>query len=133
MLNNFDALRIRFQELNDKLLSQDLGSERKALQKEHSYISSILSKYDEILSIDKKIEDSKAELQKASDEEFKLMFQEEIQQLEDQKKQLERELEDLLFPPDELDSSSAYIEMRAGAGGQEAAPARISIYADEES
>ncbi|OGB84038.1 peptide chain release factor 1 [candidate division TM6 bacterium RIFCSPHIGHO2_12_FULL_32_22] len=121
MPNNFEALRIRFQELNDKLLSQDLGSERKSLQKEHSYLSSIISKYDEILSVGKKIEDSKIELQKASDEEFKLMFQEEIQQLEDQKKQLERELEDVLFPPDELDSSSAYIEIRAGAGGQEAA------------
>ncbi|OGT35248.1 MAG: peptide chain release factor 1 [Gammaproteobacteria bacterium RIFCSPHIGHO2_12_FULL_37_14] len=122
MLENIEALRARFNELSDKLLSPSLeSSERRAFQREHSYLSDILIKSAEIEDVNKKLRDAQVELASAEDDEFKQLFKEEIEQLKSRLSTLEKELEDVLFPSDELDSSSAFIEIRAGAGGQEAA------------
>lgn len=122
MLPNLDALKSRFNFLNEELLKTNLDrNTRQSLQKEQSYLSKILSKIDEIEDVQKKIEATKKEIEVAQDSEMKVLFDEEILDLDKKLELLNKELEDTLFPSDELDSSSAYIEIRAGAGGQEAA------------
>lgn len=122
MLPNLDSLRSRFNILNEELLKPNLDRNiRSGLQKEQSYLSKILSKADEVVELQSRIEATKKEIETAQDSEMKALFEEEIVDLNKQLELLNKELEDTLFPADELDASSAYIEIRAGAGGQEAA------------
>lgn len=122
MLENIESLQARFDELSQKLLEPSLNSsDRIAFQKEHSYLSGLISKNSEILETKNKLDESQKELKESSDEEMKQLFLQEIEELQQKLQVLEKELEDVLFPADELDESCAYIEIRAGAGGQEAA------------
>lgn len=122
MVPNLDALKKRFQELNEALLNANLDRvNRQALQKEHSYLSAILSRQAEIEEVQHKIEAARKELETTTDVEMKALFEQELADLQQALKDQEKELEDALFPPDELDSCAAYVEIRAGAGGQEAA------------
>jgi peptide chain release factor 1 len=121
-LNQFQDLQTRYNEIEQKLTSAQLNvNDRQSLQKEYSFLSNIITKYNEIQSLKELITQSQQQAQQTNDEELKQMFVEEIAELELKFKNLSKELEDALFPGDEYDKASAFIEIRAGAGGQEAA------------
>ncbi len=115
-------LQTRYDELSDILSSPGLESNKRHIyQKELSYLSTILNKYKEI----KELEGEIAELESQSNVEnieleLKELFQEEIIEVQQSLTLKQKELEDLMFPADEIDSRSVFIEIRAGAGGQEA-------------
>lgn len=122
MLPNLDSLKSRFEELNQAILAGNLDrAQRQALQREHAYLSGILTKHDELEALQHQLERARQELTETPDAEFKALFEQEVADLQVMISHKEKELEDALFPEDELDASSAYIEIRAGAGGQEAA------------
>lgn len=123
MLPNLDSLKKKFQELSEVLLnSEDLDRvKRQAIQKEHSSLASILGKVTEIEDIQQRVLQTETEIKTTHDAEMVELFKEELISLNQQLENLNKELEDALFPADELDNNSAYIEIRAGAGGQEAA------------
>lgn len=120
--NEFQELQKRYDELNVKLAAPNIAvSERQALQKEFSHISNILKQHKNIQEVEQELNESKKQAQETEDFELKQMFNDESAELELKLKKAKNELEDLMFPPDELDKCSAYIEIRAGTGGQEAA------------
>ncbi len=121
--NEFLDIQKRHDEITAKLSSSDqlTANDRGTLQKELAYISNVLKKYNDIQVIEKKIEEAKDQLQKSDDPEYKQLFLDEIGELEVELKRERNAFEDFMFPPDELDKLSAFIEIRAGAGGQEAA------------
>lgn len=118
----WQTLQQRFDELSEQLSSPSLeSSKRHSVQKELSTLTTILGKRTEL----QRLEAQKAELtsQKSQnqDPEFAALLDEELTTTEKQIKTEQAALDQLLFPPDPLDNRSVFLEIRAGAGGQEAA------------
>ncbi len=119
---NWQDLQKRFDEITAQLTTAELsGSDRIALQKEHARLSTLLSKHTEIQELQKTVEQTTQLSGQNTDPEMATLYQEELDELQAHKNQLQEELDAALFPPDEQDDRSAFIEIRAGAGGQEAA------------
>ena len=118
--SRWDKIQARFNELTGQLAGSVDPRERHKLQKEHSYLNSILTKNQEILRLDEVIQKSHAEAA-AADSEMQSLYEEEVHELEERRNILRNELDSLMYPPDERDKRPAFIEIRAGAGGQEAA------------
>ena len=118
----FDQFRVEAEQLSAELISPNLDNARRVeAQKRLSYVT-------EALAIHDRLEHARRELAQArelhaaeEDAELKALYEEEIISLEPLVVQLENELDDLLYPTDEHDQRSVFLEIRAGAGGQEAA------------
>lgn len=81
----------------------------------------LLTAYDRLRALDTEAASVEAECAASTDAEFQAMCAEELTRLKGEIQAAVDELEDLLFPPDERDNRSVFLEIRAGAGGQEAA------------
>jgi len=122
MAISWDELQKRQDELSQVLVDPSLeNSKRLPFQKELSQLTSLLEKHNGIVSLEQQVAEAKTQAAQSDDAELAELFREEIQVLEPQLKILQNELEDLLYPPDEYDNKNIYLEIRAGAGGQEAA------------
>lgn len=111
----------RYEEINTLLISPDITSNIKkmtALSKEQSNIEPIVSKAREYIKVLEDIEENKSML---DDDELGELAKEELRELEPMKPALEEEIKFLLLPKDENDDRNIYLELRAGAGGDEAA------------
>lgn len=118
----WDSLEKRYQELSEQLANPSLeASKRQPLQKEFSHISQILEKHRQIVGIETAIAQAQKDAAQVADAELAQMFADEVLQLELQLAVAQQALDDILFPPDERNDRSVYLEIRAGAGGQEAA------------
>jgi peptide chain release factor 1 len=111
----------RYNELSELLSSPDITSDIKrmtALSKEQSSLFKIVEKTREYKNLLAEISDSKEMLY---DPEMSDMAKEELRELEPLKPKLEEEIKMLLLPKDPNDDRNIIIELRAGAGGDEAA------------
>ncbi|MDP3788585.1 MAG: peptide chain release factor 1 [Candidatus Chromulinivorax sp.] len=122
MFDQWDELQQFHDALNQELASQDLDSSRRVkVQKKLSLISAVLDKKNEINQTKKMILDAKAQEKETTDTELASMFADEVKDLELTLAPLESELDDLLYPAEELADRCVILEIRAGTGGQEAA------------
>jgi peptide chain release factor 1 len=118
----WDSLEKRYQQLSEQLANPSLeGNKRQPLQREFSHISQILEKHRQIVALENAIAQAKKDAGQVHDAELAQMFADETDQLELQLALKQRELDDVLFPTDERNDRSVFLEIRAGAGGQEAA------------
>ncbi len=118
----WDELRTRHDELAQLLVDSSLDSKkRQELQKEHARLSGVLGKHKEIEKLEKAIVQTSEQAAAESDEEMAQLFADELESFQAQLALEKAGLEDLMFPPSEHDNRSVYLEIRAGAGGQEAA------------
>ena len=111
----------RYNELSDLLSSPDITSDIKRmteLSKEQSNLLPIVEKAKEYQTLIADIADTKEML---SDAEMGEMAKEELKELEPQKPEIEEEIKMLLLPKDPNDDRNIIVELRAGAGGDEAA------------
>ncbi|MGE0206959.1 MAG: PCRF domain-containing protein, partial [Candidatus Babeliales bacterium] len=116
------ALQKRYEEIGQQLSTSSLDQQlRQKLQKEASQLSALLQKHTALQDAQKKIDITKAEMQEVTDSELKVLYQEELAECEQHMHDVQQELDNLLYPPDERDNRSVFLEIRAGAGGQEAA------------
>jgi peptide chain release factor 1 len=121
MFQKLDAVEKRYEELNAKISDPEVISnqnEWKKLMKEHSDISELVEKYREYKKTKQNIEDAKAML---ADKELKELAEIEIEENREKIPLLEEQLKILLIPKDKDDEKSIICEIRAGAGGEEAA------------
>lgn len=122
MFDQWDELQQLYDKLNQELVSQDLeGSRRVKVQKKAALISSVLEKKAEIDQIQAMIVDTKDQAKQTTDVELSAMFVEESESLEKGLIVLQNELDDLLYPAEEFADRAIFLEIRAGAGGKEAA------------
>lgn len=124
-MNNFgidwNILKNRREELSAQLNAPNLdNSKRQGLQKELSYLSKILDKHKEIEQLETELKSLESQKSENKDPELGQLFDDEIQNLQQTLQKEQKSFDESLFPPDELDSRSAFIEIRAGTGGQEA-------------
>ncbi|HBT50450.1 MAG: Peptide chain release factor 1 [Caldanaerobacter subterraneus] len=123
MIEKLQAIEDRYVELSQKISDPNVISnveEWRKYVKEHAAIEDIVLKYREYKKV---LEEIKAteELLSSQDEELKEMAEEELSQLEEKKEKLMEEIKILLLPKDPNDEKNVIMEIRAGAGGEEAA------------
>ena len=96
-------------------------NEWRKLCKEHAELETIVTKYREYKTNKEELEANKEMLSEETDKDMKEMIQEEIKTLEESIVKDQEELKILLLPKDPNDDKNVFIEIRAGAGGDEAA------------
>jgi len=121
-MTHFDQFRRELDELSAELTRPTLEvSRRIEAQKRAAFLTEALSLHDEQERISRELAQARDLATAETDAELKTLYLDEVAALEPKLKQVANELEDLLYPADEHDSRSVFLEMRAGAGGQEAA------------
>lgn len=123
MFDKLDAVVDRYEDLTEKMADPtlyDRQSEFKAISEERSNIEELVQSYKEYKKIKSDLEGAKDILKSESDEEMREMAKEEISLYENEIPVLEEKLRILLLPKDPLDSKNCIVEIRAGAGGDEA-------------
>ena len=131
MFDKLEDLLIRYEELMSELSEPDVANnpERfRKLMKEQSDILPIVEAYKEYRQCKQNIEDSLAMLEEESDEEMRELAKEELNDAKNRVAELENELKILLLPKDPNDDKNVIVEIRAGAGGDEAALFAAEIY-----
>ena len=131
MFDRLDDILIRYQqileELNDPNVVADQNHFRK-LMKEQSDLTPLVEKYTEYKKTKQTIDDSLEMLEAESDEEMREMLKEELAQAKSDVTRIEQELKILLIPKDPMDGKNVIVEIRAGAGGVEAALFAAELY-----
>ena len=123
MLDKLRAIKLRFEEVGQLIVQPEIASDMKEftkLNKEFKDLENIVMVYNEYKNILDNIDSSKEILKTEKDEEFRDMAKMELDELEPRKKELEDQLKYMLIPKDPDDSKDVIVEIRAGAGGDEA-------------
>ena len=125
MFQKLDAVEKRFIELTEKISDPDVianQNEWRELMKEHADLEPIVQKYREYKKVQKEYEEAK-EMVEDSSIEKELRDLAEVEMLEAKEKlpKIEEEIKILLIPKDKDDEKNVICEIRAGAGGEEAA------------
>lgn len=125
MFQKLDAVEKRFEELTQKISDPDVianQNEWRELMKEHAEIEPIVEKYREYKKVRKEYEDAKEMMEDTSaDKELKELAEMEMIEAKEKLPQIEEEIKILLIPKDKDDDKNVICEIRAGAGGEEAA------------
>ena len=119
-LRNVEA---RYEELNQLLADPETVSDNKKYQKTakaHSELGEIVSGYREYKELERGIHETRNMVREETDPELKAMAEEELANLEQRLAQCENDLKLLLLPKDPNDQRNIILEIRAGAGGDEA-------------
>lgn len=114
-------------ELNNPSVAEDQKRFRK-LMKEQSDLTPLVETYKEYKQAKQDVEDSLALLEEENDEEMREMAKEELSDAKKRIEELEHELKILLLPKDPNDDKNIILEIRAGAGGDEAALFAAELY-----
>ncbi len=131
MFDKLEDLLIRYEEIMSELSEPDVANnpERfRKLMKEQSSLTPIVEAYKEYKQCKQNIEDSLAMLEEESDEEMREMAKEELNDSKARVEELESQMKILLLPKDPNDDKNVIVEIRAGAGGDEAALFAAEIY-----
>lgn len=131
MFDRLEDLLIRMEEILSELQEPDVASDQnrfRKLMKEQNDLSPIVEAYKEYKGCKQTIEDSLQMLEEESDEEMRELAKEELNDSKARVEELERELKILLLPKDPNDDKNVIVEIRAGAGGDEAALFAAEIY-----
>jgi len=131
MFDKLEDLLIRYQELMNELSEPgvaDNAQRFKKLMKEQSDLAPLVEAYTEYKKSKQDIDDSLMMLDEESDPEMKEMLREELSDAKKRVAELEDQLKILLLPKDPNDDKNVIVEIRAGAGGEEAALFAAEIY-----
>jgi len=126
-----DELENKYKNLNKKLSDPEvIGDSNKyqKLLKKHAKMKQIVEKYREYKKALNGLEEAEEMLETAEDEEIKELAEMEIDELQPVKEKLEEELPIMLLPDDPNDEKNVIVEIRAGAGGDEAALFAADLY-----
>ena len=125
MFQKLEAVEKRFEELTEKISDPNVianQNEWREYMKEHAELEPIVEKYREYKKVQKQYDDAKEMTEDASmDKELKDLAEMEMMEAKEKLPQIEEEIKILLIPKDKDDDKNVICEIRAGAGGEEAA------------
>lgn len=124
MIDKLEDIKHRFEEVGQLIVQPDAMSDMSKyskLSKEYKDLEKIVKKYDEYKNVIDNIASSKEILETEKDAEFRDLAKMELEELEPKQVELEDILKDMLIPKDPNDDKNSILEIRAGAGGDEAA------------
>ncbi len=131
MFDKLEDLLHRFEEILNELNEPTVAEDQKrfrALMKEQSDLTPLVEAYKEYKNCNDTIADSLALLETENDEEMREMLKEELNSAKKRIEELETQMKVLLLPKDPNDDKNVIVEIRAGAGGDEAALFAAEIY-----
>ena len=131
MFDKLEDLLIRFEEIMGELNEPDVTANQerfRALMKEQSDLTPIVEAYREYKKCNQDIEDSLMMLDEENDPDMREMLKEELNSAKTRVSELEEELKILLLPKDPNDEKNVIVEIRAGAGGDEASLFANSLF-----
>lgn len=123
MLDKLRVLDERYVELSNKIADPEVINNRAEWQKyvkEHAQLEPIVVKFREYKETIEQLEDAKEMLKDKLDDDFKELVKLEVKELTEKVEELTEELKILLLPKDPNDEKNVIVEIRAGAGGDEA-------------
>lgn len=131
MFDKLEELLVRFDEIMNELNNPAVVNDQqnfKKLMKEQSDLAPIVEAYKEYKQAKQAIEDSVAILEEEKDEDMRELAKEELNAARDDEERLEKKLKLLLLPKDPNDEKNVIVEIRGGAGGDEAALFAAELY-----
>ncbi len=124
MQNRLDSIEKRYEELDKQMAKPEIASDLKKLQplaQERASLENIVAGYREYKAASKSLEETRSMLDETLDEDMLALTRQEIDGLEVKLDRLQEELKLALLPKDPNDEKDIIVEIRAGAGGDEAA------------
>ncbi len=124
MMERLDKIEERYQQIEQQMAQPEVAADLKQLQElaqERAGIEDLVTKYREYKATAKTLEETRAMLDDGLDPEMRQLVEQEIASLQSQLEQLLSEIKVGLLPKDPNDDKDIIIEIRAGAGGEEAA------------
>ena len=131
MYDKLDAIVLRYEDINRELASPGVLSDQdrfRRLMKEQSDLTPLVETYTRFRSVSDNLEESRMLLEEEDDEEMRELAREEISSSKKELEDLQEQLRILLIPKDPNDERNVIVEIRAGAGGDEAALFAAEIY-----
>ena len=131
MFDKLDDILIHYEELMLELGNPSVTEDQnrfRRLMKEQADLAPLVETYTEYKKAKTAVEDSLAILDEENDEEMRELAKEELSDAKKQIEALEQELKILLLPKDPNDDKNIILEIRAGAGGDEAALFAAELY-----
>lgn len=131
MFDRLEDLVRRYEEITNELTEPSVVNDQnrfRKLMKEQADLQPLVDAYVEYKKCQETIEDSLAMLESESDEEMREMLKEELADAKKRTAELEQHMKILLLPKDPNDDKNVIVEIRAGAGGDEAALFAAEIY-----
>jgi peptide chain release factor 1 len=131
MFDKLAFIEKRYEDLSIKISDPDVIADMESwrkLCKEHSDITPIVSKYKDYKTAKNTIDEAKTMLETETDKEFREMLLAEIDEAQNKIPEFEEELKVLLLPKDPNDEKNVIVEIRGGAGGDEAALFAADLY-----
>lgn len=123
MHSKYSVTDIRLKELEDQLSRPEAVANQKqyrTLTQEHARLTDLKFLFDDVSQLEKQLADNQEMLKSESDPEFLHVLNEDIEAIKSRLEKASHKLEMALYPPSPFDSANTIIEMRAGAGGDEA-------------
>ncbi len=124
MFGKLEDIAMKYEEIINELNRPEVAADHNrflALIKEQNEISEIVEEYNEYKEIKNTMDESLEILEETNDEEFRELAKEELNEAKEKLPQIEEKLKFLLIPKDPNDTKNVIIEIRSGAGGDEAA------------
>lgn len=131
MFDKLEDTLLRYEEVLNELSEPDVLNDQikyQRLMREQSELEPIVEKYKEYKEKKEGIEDSLSMLEEETDEEMRELAKEELNECRSSVELIEQELRILLLPKDPNDDKNVIVEIRAGAGGDEAALFAADLY-----
>lgn len=131
MLDRLDDIVVHYEEIMEELNNPSVAENQerfRKLMKEQSELAPLVEAYLEYKKAKQDIEDSLTLLEEENDEEMREMAKEELSDGKKRVEELENKIKILLLPTDPNDSKNVIVEIRAGAGGDEAALFSAELY-----
>jgi peptide chain release factor 1 len=123
MIERLEEIKARFEEVGQLIVQPDAMADMKQfsrLSKEYKDLEKVVGFYGTYKKVLDEMKSAKSLLETEKDEDFRKMAKQELEELEPEKKRLEAQLKQMLIPKDPNDSKDIILEIRAGAGGDEA-------------
>ncbi len=131
MFDRLEDLLRRYEEIMNELNEPSVTANQdrfRSLMKEQSDLTPLVEAYKEYKKVKQDAEDSMIMLESESDEEMRELLKEENSEAKRRIQELEQEMKILLLPKDPNDDKNVIVEIRAGAGGDEAALFAAEMY-----
>lgn len=119
---DWDVVRAEYEALNQKIADPSLTQkERIKCQKRAARFSELLELHSQVELCEKTVRDCNLHMEVEPQGEMRDLYAEELVQAQKEIEKLNKEIEEMLYPRDERDERDVFLEIRSGAGGQEAA------------
>ncbi|MBC8570165.1 peptide chain release factor 1 [Zongyangia hominis] len=132
MFEKLKNVEDRYEEISDRLIDPAVigdNEQYKNLMKEYKNLTPIVEKYREYAGVKKTLDEAKGLLDEGGmEKDFREMVEEEYSESKEKIEQISEELKILLLPKDPNDEKNVIVEIRGGAGGDEAALFANSLY-----